>query len=168
MVQENIIQKTLEADDLVIVDGQTTTGFEYASTEKLDDDLMADKMLDSISGGDFEEEYNDKIDFIAKKDEPKLSKFEKSKYFTRLFPTLKIQKPGHDFYAPSTAFLGVLGVYIGFYYSYISVDKTTLIESVKTSNKLFMGEMALCLVAVMSLIVVERYINRSDTKKATQ
>jgi len=47
------------------------------------------------------------------------------------------------------------------------VDKTTLIESVKNSNKLFMGEMALCLVAVMSLIVVERYINRSDTKKNT-
>jgi hypothetical protein len=64
-------------------------------------------------------------------------------------------------------FLGVLGIYIGFYYSMISVDKTTLIESVKTSNKLFMGEMALCLVAVMSLIVVERYINRSDTKKNT-
>lgn len=31
-----------------------------------------------------------------------------------------------------------------------------------------MGEMALCLVFVMSLIVVERYINRSDTKKTTQ
>lgn len=50
----------------------------------------------------------------------------------------------------------------------ISVDKTSLIESVRTSNKLFMGEMALCLVFVMSLIVVERYINRSDTKKTTQ
>jgi len=80
---------------------------------------------------------------------------------------LKIQKPGKDYYAGSTLFLGILGVYIGFYYGMISVDKTTLIESVKNSNKLFMGEMALCLVAFMSLIVVERYINRSDTKKNT-
>jgi hypothetical protein len=47
----------------------------------------------------------------------------------------------------------------------ISVDKTTLIEAVKNSNGLFMGEMALCLVVVMILIVVERYINRSDTKR---
>jgi hypothetical protein len=43
-----------------------------------------------MSVGDFEEEYDEKIKFIAKKEEPKLSKFEKSQYFTRLFPTLKI------------------------------------------------------------------------------
>jgi hypothetical protein len=38
-------------------------------------------MLDSMSCGDFEEEYHEKIEFIEKKDEPKLSKFEKSQYF---------------------------------------------------------------------------------------
>jgi hypothetical protein len=86
----------------------------------------------------------------------------------RLFPTLKIQKPGKDFYGRSTLFLGVLLFYIALYYPMISVDKTTLIDSVKTSKKLFLGETALWLVLVMILIVIERYINRSDTKKTTQ
>lgn len=53
------------------------------------------------------------------------------------------------------------------YYSHIQVDPTTLIESVKASNNIFMGEMAICLILIIALIIVERYINRSDTKKVT-
>lgn len=66
---------------MLIVDGEKATDFEYASAEKLEDDLHDDRMLDSMSCGDFEEEYHEKIEFIEKKDEPKLSKFEKSQYF---------------------------------------------------------------------------------------
>lgn len=43
----------------------------------------------------------------------------------------------------------------------------SLIESVKASNNIFMGEMAVCLIIIITLIIIERYINRSDTKKIT-
>jgi hypothetical protein len=33
------------------------SGFEYASTEKLHDEILEDRIFDSMSGGDFEEEY---------------------------------------------------------------------------------------------------------------
>jgi hypothetical protein len=120
-----------------------------------------------MSAADFEEEYNEKFDFIEEKEAPVLTRFEKSPYFLRLFPSLKIQKPGNDFYGSSTCFLAALAIYVFLYYSRISVDPATLIDSVKASNNIFMGEMALCLIAVISLIIVERYINRSDTKKVT-
>jgi len=38
---------------------------------------------------------------------------------------------------------------------------------VKASNNIFMGEMALCLISIISLIIIERYINRTDTKKVS-
>jgi hypothetical protein len=53
------------------------------------------------------------------------------------------------------------------YYAHISVDPTILIDSVAASNNIFMGEMAICLIGIIALIILERYINRSDTKKVT-
>lgn len=67
----------------------------------------------------------------------------------------------------STCFLAVLAIYVFLYYAHISVDPSTLIDSVAASNNIFMGEMAICLIAIISLIIIERYINRSDTKKVT-
>lgn len=98
---------------------------------------------------------------------PELTRFEKSEYFGRLFPSLKIQKPGYDLYGTSTTFLGCLALYTFLYYSHMQIDPTSLIESVKASNNIFMGEMALCLISIISLIIIERYINRTDTKKVS-
>jgi len=72
-----------------------------------------------------------------------------------------------DYYGSSTCFLAALAVYVFLYYAHISVDPTILIDSVAASNNIFMGEMAICLIGIISLIIIERYINRSDTKKVT-
>lgn len=40
LVKESIIQKPLENDDLVIVDGKMAKGMGYTSTEKLEEDLL--------------------------------------------------------------------------------------------------------------------------------
>ena len=43
--------------------------------------------------------------------------FERREYFDRLFPSLKVQKPGYDLYGLTTTICGVLAVYIFMYYS---------------------------------------------------
>lgn len=42
--------------------------------------------------------------------------FEKSEYFDRIFPSLKIQKPGYDLYGTTTSILGLIGVFIFMYF----------------------------------------------------
>lgn len=90
--------------------------------------------------------------------------FDKSPYFDNLFPRLKIQKPGYDLYGSSTVFLAILAIYIFLFYSMISVDQAALLDSVKDSNNIFKGEMAVTLIIVIAIIIIERYVNRSDTK----
>ena len=53
-------------------------------------------------------------------------------------------------------------------YSSISVDQASLLDSVKSSNNIFKGEMAVSLIVVIIIIIVERYVNRSDTKAVEQ
>jgi len=43
-----------------------------------------------MSTADFEAEYDEKFAFIEEKEAPVLTRFEKSEYFLRLFPSLKI------------------------------------------------------------------------------
>ena len=77
---------------------------------------------------------------------------------------MKIQKPGYDLYGSSTVFLTILALYVFIGYSSISVDQASLLDSVKSSNNIFKGEMAVSLIVVIIIIIIERYVNRSDTK----
>lgn len=90
MVKENALQKTLESDDLIIVEGKRAKHFELTDIETLDKDLMEIRREECLSAGDFEEEYEEKLDFMEMKEEPELTSFEKSEYFGRIFPVLKI------------------------------------------------------------------------------
>ena len=81
---------------------------------------------------------------------------------------MKIQKPGYDLYGSSTVFLTILALYVFIGYSSISVDQATLLDSVKSSNNIFKGEMAISLIVVIIIIIIERYVNRSDTKAVSQ
>ena len=57
-----------------------------------------------------------------------------------------------------------MAVYVFCGYSYMSVDQASLLDSVKSTNNIFMGEMAVVLIIVILIIIVERYVSRSDTK----
>jgi hypothetical protein len=49
-------------------------------------------------------------------------------------------------------------------YGSISVDQAEFLDSIKTSNNIFKGEMAIVLILIIIIIIIERYVNRSDTK----
>jgi hypothetical protein len=48
----------------------------------------------------------------------------------------------------------------------MSVDQSEFLDSVKSNNNIFKGEMAVVLILVITIIIIERYVNRSDTKAA--
>lgn len=124
----------------------------------------------NISAGDFEAEFDEKFEIVDSKTRPKLDVFERSAYFDQLFPSLKIQKPGYDLYGSTTSFLGVLAIYVFMCYGHMSVDQADYLrgKGMKNNNSIFKGNMVICLLTVILVIVIERYVNRSDTKAVDQ
>ena len=78
---------------------------------------------DNISAGDFQEDFDEKQYNLDQKSLPKSGIFERQGYFSTLFPSLKIQKPGYDLYGTTTFILGVTAVYVFMMYGNMSVDQ---------------------------------------------
>lgn len=55
-------------------------------------------------------------------------------------------------------------IYIIMYWSYITVDPGIMLKSVKDSSKIFNGFMSIMAITTIFVIVLERYVNRCDTK----
>jgi hypothetical protein len=107
----------------------------------------------------------EKVDIIEERTQEKLGLFEKSRYMEKLFPSLKIQKPGYDLYGSTTCCLAVLAMYIFFCFSNFTVDPNSFVQG---QSSIFKGDMAITLVVVIIIIVIERLANRTDTKKVEQ
>lgn len=93
--------------------------------------------------------------------------FENNPYFDRIFPGLKIQKPGYDLYGLTTSILGLIGLYIFMYYESYSFSQMSFDFS-KGQSVIFPGEMAMTVLVVITIMIIERYANRSDTKKVEE
>lgn len=92
--------------------------------------------------------------------------FERRPYFDRLFPGLKVQKPGYDLYGSTTTVLGVLAIYIFIYYD--SFNYSWKRFEYGKQSVLFPMAMAGQLLLIIFIIIIERYANRSDTKKVEE
>lgn len=121
-----------------------------------------------MSAGDFERDLEERLDAVARRGIAKVGLFEKSQYFRRLFPSLKIQKPGYDLYGTTTTVLFLLALYTGLYYGNFSVDQANYLVGSKNNISIFKGDMVICLITITTIIVIERYVNRSDTKPVQQ
>lgn len=73
-----------------------------------------------------------------------------------------------DLYGSTTVFQSILAIFVFLNYSKMSVDQTEYLSSLKESNSIFQGEMAVVLIFVILIIIIERYVNRSDTKAINQ
>jgi len=116
----------------------------------------------NISAGDFEGELVDKFEIITTRTKPRLGFFESREYFDKLFPSFKIQKPGQDLYLKTTLFLALIAYYVFAYYGQMGVDEANYLKN--SNNNIFKGDMVIVLLIVILIIVMERYVNRSDTK----
>lgn len=110
-------------------------------------------------------DLDEKIHNLEMRDLPEKSYFEKSQYFDRLFPGLRIQKPGIDYYGSTTLLLAILAIFVMKYFEKLYVSQSDLLEGATFQNSgIFNGAMAVCLLTTVFIIILERYISRTDTK----
>lgn len=53
--------------------------------------------------------------------------FESQKYFKRLFPALKIKKPGYDLYGSTNIFLTIVVIFVFSFYDEFNVAESKVI-----------------------------------------
>jgi hypothetical protein len=105
------------------------------------------------------------MELLDKKETPRLGLFERNKYFDNVFPSLKIQKPGYDLYASTTIFLGILLLYVFAFYGQMSVSQADYLTKEPAAG-LFNFHMIILMLIIITVMFVERYANRMDTKAA--
>jgi PDZ domain-containing secreted protein len=88
MVQNNVLQKNLENDDLLYIEGYQIESIDDFSKEEIKEELAEEQNLESNSNGDFPDDAKAKLEKIH---HPGVKGFfEKINYFDKLFPSLKI------------------------------------------------------------------------------
>ena len=164
MVSENVVQKCLEDDCLLFVEGiRNKNNPDFLEIDEIEQN-DSENEDGNISACDFNREFDQKNKEIEEREHPRVGKFEQSSYFRRLFPSLKIQKPGYDLYGWTTFFTGFAAYYVFMFYGEFSVDQANYLKDGRQNISIFKGDMVMCLMIIITIIVIERYANRSDTK----
>jgi len=120
---------------------------------------------ENMSSGDHEEETGEKFDQIAERKKDKKGFFDSNPYFDTLFPSLKIQKPGGDWYGCTTLTLSFIAIYIFMFFEKYTFD-TTRFPFMKKESSLLTGESSITVIGIVVIIIFERIANRTDTKSA--
>jgi hypothetical protein len=94
---------------------------------------------DTISAGDTIDELDDKLEFIDIRKKPKLGIFDKSKYFDKIFPGIKIQKPGYDLYGTATFVSVLIFIYVFLFFKQYTVNPD-IFEFVSGQSSVFKGD----------------------------
>jgi len=167
MVRENVVQKSLESDCFLYVEGAALEkNPEFLDIQQRDEDYARELQEENLSACDFDEEFENKFYVIQQRTKPKTGIFEQTAYFEKLFPSFKIQKPGRDYYGYTTFFLFLCALFVFMCYDDMSVDQDNYLKN--SNNNIFKGDMVICLICVIVVIIIERYVNRTDTKVVSQ
>jgi hypothetical protein len=71
MVNDNVLQKSLENDNLIMIEGILDNAPELFTSEQIKEDVYKTQGEKAISSGDFEEDLDQKIEFLNGKSTPK-------------------------------------------------------------------------------------------------
>lgn len=116
-----------------------------------------------LSGGDNEVDFIQKSNLIIERNKPEMGLFEHAKYFNRMFPALKIQKPGYDLYGSTTIFLTIIIIFVFANYDEFSVSEQQVIPGKETGN-IFSNGMISLVLFIITCMLFERVANRTATK----
>jgi hypothetical protein len=116
-----------------------------------------------MSGGDNELDFIQKSNLIIERNKPKMGIFESMKYFNKLFPQLKIQKPGYDLYGSTTIFLTFTVIFVFAAYDNFMVSASMVIPGKETGG-LFSNGMIELVLFIILVMILERIANRSATR----
>jgi len=134
----------------------------------MSDEYTKQENWDALSGCDFDEEFDDR--FEAKDSRMESKKSRDSPWIAKLFPSLKIQKPGRDYYASTTIALVILVMYVFFTYKEFTASPEILEYNQGEASGgfpvgIFPPGQAIVITLMLVVIVVERYASRTDTKE---
>lgn len=116
-IRENVVQKTLEADSLTFVEGMRPKSQpNFLTRHQFKIEVAKKENWDNFSAGDFKEDFSEKFEAQGDRVLNHPGWFEKKDYFERIFPSLKVQKPGYDLYGTTTSILGIIALYVIMYY----------------------------------------------------
>jgi hypothetical protein len=125
LIENQILCKTLETDSLLFIEGdRRETSANFISEPELINERRDPENWDDISAADYEEEFAAKFDLIEERKQKETGWFEKQSYLKRIFPTLKIQKPGKDLYGWEALLMGVILLYTLFCFSNITFSQS--------------------------------------------
>lgn len=165
LIRENVVQKTLERDSLIYVEGERDNlQPNFITQYEFNIEKAKRENWENQSSGDYKEDFAEKFESIEDRVLNHPGWFERNPYFERIFPSLNIQKPGYDLYGTTTSILGFIGIYIFMYYESYSFSQMKF-DFAAGQSVVFPGEMAVTVLFIIMVIIVERYANRSDTKK---
>ena len=108
-----------------------------------------------------EEEGKRKLKFNTRKFEPKYDEGNR-KFFQKLFPKIRNEKPGSDYYPYYTIILALIIIYILFFFTKMDQDKTYGPVNLDTTQ--FSGSMVLFLLLHVVILVYDRAIYISQNK----
>jgi hypothetical protein len=153
----------LENESLYYVEGQYIPQKDMMSKEEFIDEHNNEENWENFSSADYIEEYDEVYDKLEERKIEAPGFFEKKTYFNKIFPSLKIQKPGTDLYGSTTFTLSLLTAFVFIFYARYTVSPDVF-TFVKGQSSIFKGEMAVTICFLLLIIIVERYANRTDTK----
>lgn len=162
------MQKALESDNLVFLEGaRDDNRSNFVSRREVTNAMRDPENWDNVSAGDFDAEFEEKREALAERQRSELGWFESSPYFARIFPGLKIQKPGHDLYAPQSLVLGLSMLFV-FFFSDEYTASSAAYAYMAEQSVLFQYELAFVLVFIITVLVIDRIVARTDTKKVVE
>ena len=106
-----------------------------------------------------------KIEDEAQKEKEKYEESSRS-YFQRLFPKIRNEKPGNEFYAWYTTSLTFIIIFILIFYTTMINDKT--FGAIELDTKQFSGEMVLVLIIHVAILVYDRVLYINQNRKNLQ
>jgi hypothetical protein len=97
------------------------------------------------------------------RNKPEMGLFERVRYFNRLFPDLKIQKPGYDLYGSTNIFLTIVIIFCFMCFDEFNVSEKMVIPG-KESGNTFSNGLIFLVLFVICIMLLERFANRTATK----
>jgi len=156
---------------LIFVEGETFSSPDILSKQEFKDESKLEQNWEQISGGDDYITFNAKFDHIDMRKKPKDTMFDKNEFLSEVFPPLRIQKPGYDVYARTTFALMLIVLFIfGFYTKFTvkTISSVNLSSWATGESEILKGEMAVLLIVILTVICIERYASRTDTKTVVE
>ena len=121
--------------------------------------FQINKTKPNIKNDENEQQINELSEKI--KIDPKYDETKKN-YFKKLFPNIRNEKPGDDYYISYSISLLLICVFIIIFYTSMVQDKT--FGSIELNTKQFSGEMVICLLIHVIILVYERILYISQNK----